>query len=53
MIGIGIALTGIVMYLLSSPGQVKTVAMYAIGAGLVLAGWSGSVWMEKEKPKPI
>ena len=53
MIGVGVAISGIVVYLLSSPGQVKTVAMYAIGAGLVLAGWSGSVWMEKEKPKPI
>lgn len=53
MIGVGVALSGIVVYLLSNPGTVKTVALYAIGAGLVLAGWSGSVWMEKEKPKLI
>ncbi len=53
MIGVGIALSGIVVFFLSSPGQVKTIAMYAIGVGLILAGWSGSVWMEKEKGKPI
>jgi uncharacterized membrane protein HdeD (DUF308 family) len=50
MIGVGVALSGIVVYLLNSPGTAKTVAFYAIGAGLILAGWSGSVWMEKEKP---
>ncbi len=49
MIGVGVALSGIVVYLLSSPGQLKTGALFAIGAGLVLAGWSGSVWIEKEK----
>ena len=53
MIGVGVALSGIVVYFLTSPSTVKTVALYAIGVGLVLAGWSGSVWMEKEKPKPI
>ena len=53
MIGVGVALSGIVVYFLTSPGTMKTVALYAIGAGLVLAGWSGSVWMEKEKGKPI
>ena len=50
MTGVGVALIGMVAYLLSSPGQVKTIAMYAIGAGLILAGWSGTVWMEKGKP---
>ena len=50
MIGVGVALSCIVVYLLSSPGPVKTVAFYGIGSGLVLSGWSGSVWMEKEKP---
>ena len=53
MIGVGVALSGILVYFLTSPRQVKTVALYAIAAGLVLAGWSGSVWMEKEKGKPI
>lgn len=53
MIGVFVALSGIAVYLLSNPGDVKTIALYSIGAGLVLAGWSGSVWMEKEKPKPI
>ena len=53
MIGVGVALSGIVVYFLTSPGTMKTVALYAIGAGLVLAGWSGSVWMEKKKGKPI
>ena len=53
MIGVGVALSGIVVYFFSSPGTVKTIALYAIGAGLILAGWSGSVWMEKEKGKPI
>ncbi len=53
MIGVGVAFSGIVVYLLTSPGQVKTIAMYAIGAGLIFAGWSGGVWMEKEKGKPI
>lgn len=53
LVGVIVALLGLVMYLLSSPGTLKTYGLYALGAGLALAAWSGSVWMEKEKPKPI
>ncbi len=49
MIGMALVVASVLVYLISSPGTVKTVALYAIGVGLILAGWSGSVWMEKEK----
>lgn len=49
MMGMALVVASVLVYLISSPGTVKTVALYAIGVGLILAGWSGSVWMEKEK----
>ena len=49
MMGMALVVASVGVYLISSPGTVKTVALYAIGAGLTLAGGSGSVWMDKEK----
>jgi hypothetical protein len=49
MMGMALVVASVLVYLISSPGTVKTVALYVIGVGLILAGWSGSVWMEKEK----
>ncbi len=49
MIGVAVVIVSVLVYLFSSPGLLKTGAFYSIGLGLILAGWSGSVWMEKEK----
>lgn len=53
MIGMAVFILSVLVYLFSGPGVLKTGALYSMGLGLILAGWSGSVWMEKEKPKPI
>ena len=49
LFGVAMMVCGVVILFLTEPGLIKNIARYMIGAGLVLAGWSGSVWMEKEK----
>ncbi len=46
MIGFFIILIGVAAYLFSIRGS-----LYLVGAGGVLAGWSGRVWMYEEKQK--
>lgn len=51
MIGMAAVLCGIVTYLVSSLSTLKTGVLYAIGTGLILAGWSGRIWVYEEKQK--
>jgi hypothetical protein len=46
MIGFFLILTGVAVNLLSI-----RYSLYLIGAGFVVAGWSGRVWMYEEKQK--
>ena len=46
MIGFFLILIGVAAYLLSVRG-----ALYLVGAGIVVAGWSGRVWMYEEKQR--
>jgi uncharacterized membrane protein HdeD (DUF308 family) len=49
LIGIAMMICGIVILFLAEPGLTKNIARFMLGAGLILAGWSGSIWMEKER----
>ena len=56
LIGVLLVFVGVGVYLLAEPGLAKTIAGYVIGAGLLLAGWSGRIWMFEEKksfPKTV
>ncbi len=46
MIGFFLILTGIAAYLFS----IKY-SLFLVGAGVIVAGWSGRVWMYEEKQK--
>ena len=46
MIGFILILIGVAAYLFSVRG-----ALYLVGAGIVVAGWSGRVWMYEEKQR--
>jgi hypothetical protein len=46
MIGFFLILTGIVAYLFFISGS-----LYLVGAGVIVAGWSGRVWVYEEKQK--
>lgn len=37
------------MFILSPPGFMKTASGYIIGAGLIIAGWFGRIWIFEEK----
>ena len=46
MIGSFLILIGVAAYLFSIRG-----ALYLVGAGIAVAGWSGRVWVYEEKQK--
>ena len=46
MIGFFLILIGVAAYLLSVRGS-----LYLVGAGIVVAGWSGRVWVYEEKQR--
>lgn len=46
MIGFFLILIGVAAYLFSMRGS-----LYLVGIGIVVAGWSGRVWMYEEKQK--
>jgi len=46
MIGSFLILIGVVAYLFSIRGS-----LYLVSAGIVVAGWSGRVWMYEEKQR--
>jgi 4-amino-4-deoxy-L-arabinose transferase-like glycosyltransferase len=49
VIGVAMMICGAVLLYVAEPGMTKNIARFMLGAGLILAGWSGSDWMEKER----
>jgi uncharacterized membrane protein HdeD (DUF308 family) len=49
LIGVAMMIGGAVLLYLVEPGMTKNIARFMLGAGLIVAGWAGSIWMEKER----